>query len=261
MPTNAIVDAKQIDEIEFPEFTAKLITDTFKALIDANITQMEAYTEMVKIMGTTLSDYINNTKDFISGEAIINFLAEKIPPLESDDEHTSSVYKGKELTATDAEELNELLTFDAESGVTPPEYEAGDVMNDSNWGALLEAVAQLISQNKYMILKEMVKQGMLRLVIENGVIETRLHFYARSTRYTYAHSTDYHRDTTRKTSGGGFSGSLFGLFGGGYSSKTTKTSVNVSTARAGETTYDTTSVHLYGGVKLNFKTDYLKLSE
>lgn len=259
--SNAIEESRQIDAIEFPEFTAKLITDTFKALIDANITQMEAYTEMVKIMGTMLKEYINNTKDFISGEAIINFLAEKIPPLESDDEHTSSVYQDKVLTETDATELNKLLTFDDEAGVNPPVYNADDRMDENNWETLLEAVAQLISQNKYMILKEMVKQGMLRLVIENGVIETRLHFYAYSTKYKYKNSTDYRRDTTRKTSGGGLSGSLFGFFGGGYSSKTTETSINVSTARSGETTYDTTSVHIYGGVKLNFKTDYLKLTE
>ncbi|MDY6822840.1 MAG: hypothetical protein SWH68_03460 [Thermodesulfobacteriota bacterium] len=205
-------------------------------------------------------------KDFISGEAILNFLAEKILPLESDlennYEYTSSVHKDKELTETEAKELNKLLTFDDEADVVPPEYESGyDMSEDGNWETLLELVAQLISQNKYMILKEMVKQGMLRLVIENGVIETRLHFYAYSTKRNYEYLSHYRRDTTRKTSGGGLSGSLFGLFGGGYSSKTTRTSINVSTARSGETTNDTTRVHLYGGVKLNFKTDYLKLTE
>ena len=33
MATNAIEDAKQINEIEFPEFTAKLVSNTFKAFL------------------------------------------------------------------------------------------------------------------------------------------------------------------------------------------------------------------------------------
>lgn len=253
-------DATQIDEIEFPEFTAKLITDTFKALIDANIVQMEAYAELVKTMGTSLSTYINDTKDYVSAEAILAFLAEKMPALRDDTAHDSTIYSGKTLTDQDANELNGLLKFDTDSGVTPTTYATGDTLSGSAWTTLVEELAKLIAQNKYQLLREMVKQGMLRLVVENGVIETRLHFYARSNKYTYDQTTNYHRDSERKVSKGAIGGFL-GFFGGGYSSKTTKTSVNISTAKSGQSTYDTTSVSLFGGVKLNFKTDYLKLSE
>lgn len=261
MASNAIEDAKDIDDIEFPEFTAKLITDTFSALIDANITQMEAYAELLKVVGTTLSAYINNTKDFIAAEDVLAFLGEKLPSPRSDTDHSSTIYKEKSLSADDATELNNVLKFDPDSNVTPTTYAAGNTLTGAVWDTLMEELAQLLAQNKYQIFKEMVNQGMLRLVINDGTIETRLHFYARSTKHTYQNQSDYQRNTERNRKSSGFGGGLFGLFGGGYSKKSTSTSVKVATARSGERTYDTTSVSLFGGVKLNFKTDYLKLSE
>jgi hypothetical protein len=259
-------DVKQVDQIGFPEFTAKIVKDTFAALIDANVTQMEAYTEMVKVVGATLSEYINNTKDYVSADQIIGFLAQNMPPTQADEDanQTSSIYKGKTLSATDARELNDATTFTAESGETRDEYNEGETLDDNAWDSLLEILAKVIAQNKYIILKEMVKQGMLRLVVNDGTIETRLNFYANSTIRTHKSESEYKRDTERKTHGGGFRGGFrIGPFsiGGGYSGSKVNTELKVQTSRSSENTYDSTRVHLFGGVKLNFKTDYLALTE
>ena len=43
--SDTIDQARRLDEIGFPEFTAKLINSTFEALIVANLRQVESYIE------------------------------------------------------------------------------------------------------------------------------------------------------------------------------------------------------------------------
>ena len=44
----AITQAARPNEIGFPEFTAKLIIDTFDALVAANLRQTQAYIELIQ---------------------------------------------------------------------------------------------------------------------------------------------------------------------------------------------------------------------
>lgn len=261
MASNAIIDAKEVENIGFPEFTSKLITDTFEALINANVTQMEAYSELLEVTSVSLSAYINNTKNDVSPETILEFLAVKLPPLIADeDNQTSSIHKGKKLTEQDAEGLNRLIKSDAEAGRTAVVYEKNDTLDDSKWASLLDNIASVISQNKYQLLSEMVRQGMLRLVVDNGTIETRLNIHASSQKFTYTNASQYHRGTQRSTNRGRVGG-IFSLFGVNTSNKSVRTSFKVSTARAGQNTRDETTVDISGGVTINFSTDYLKLTE
>ena len=43
----AITQAARLNEIGFPESTAKLIIDTFDALVAANLRQTQAYVELI----------------------------------------------------------------------------------------------------------------------------------------------------------------------------------------------------------------------
>lgn len=47
---------KQRTQNRLPEFTAKLVTDTFEVLVNANLTQMEAYSELLEVTGDILSN-------------------------------------------------------------------------------------------------------------------------------------------------------------------------------------------------------------
>ena len=58
----AVTEAARLDEIGFPEFTAKLITDTFDALVSANLRQTEAYIELVQSVAKSLKAFIDDTK-------------------------------------------------------------------------------------------------------------------------------------------------------------------------------------------------------
>ena len=66
--------ANQLSEIGFPEFTAKLITDTFNAITASYIDQMAQYASVVQVVSQTLQDYINNTRDDITADEINAFL-------------------------------------------------------------------------------------------------------------------------------------------------------------------------------------------
>jgi hypothetical protein len=57
----------------------------------------------------------------------------------------------------------------------------------------LEAVANRLAANKYTLLKEMVKMGVLRLVVGNGHILTRLTFTTYGSTFYEKKSSDYHR--------------------------------------------------------------------
>jgi hypothetical protein len=64
----AVTAATCLNEIRFPECTAKLVTDTINALASANIRQTEAYIELVTKISKTLTDFINETKGDTSGQ-------------------------------------------------------------------------------------------------------------------------------------------------------------------------------------------------
>ncbi len=51
---DAVDQAARLDEIGFPEFTAKLITSTFDALIIANLKQVESYIGLVEQVSKSL---------------------------------------------------------------------------------------------------------------------------------------------------------------------------------------------------------------
>ena len=72
--TQAVENAARLSEIGFPEFTAKLITDTFNAITTSYLNQTAQYIGLVQAVSQTLQDYINNTADDISADEIGAFL-------------------------------------------------------------------------------------------------------------------------------------------------------------------------------------------
>jgi hypothetical protein len=256
--TAAVTEAARLDEIGFPEFTAKLITDTFDALVSANLRQTEAFIELVQSVAKSLADFINDTQDDISGEELLKFLAAALPPADLDSDDPTKVKVGETLTNDDADKLNAVLELPAEAGVPNDNKVAtAEQLDQAKVDAILEAVAKRIAANRYDLLKEMVKQGILRLVVETGVIESRLTFNTYGSTFYQKNASDFHRSTYRNRSKGK-TGALISLFGS-YSSNTYRTSVSVRTTK--ETHRDITGsrVQIFGLVRINFKTDYLPL--
>ena len=254
----AVTEAARLDEIGFPEFTAKLITDTFDALVSANLRQTEAYIELVQCVAKSLIEFIKDTKDDISGEELLQFLAAALPPATPDSEDPREVKVGEELTEDDVTALNNALETPAEAEVPNNNKvaTAGD-LDQAKVDAILEAVAKRLAANRYDLLKEMVRQGILRLVVETGVIESRLTFTTYGSTFYQKNANSYHRSTYRRVSKGKTSG-LVSIFGS-YSSNTKRTSVSVRTTKETHRDITGSQVQIFGLVRVNFKTDYLPL--
>ncbi len=254
-----ISEAAKIDEIGFPEFTAKLITDTFDALISANMRQTEAYIELVQSVAKTLKEFINDTSDDISGEELLQFLSRILPSDPDSSDPQPKVKVGATLDNTDVETLNAALALPAEADI-PNNNEVAEsgAIDQARFDTILDAVARRIATSRYDLLKEMVKQGILRLIVENGLIETRLTFSAYASSFYQKNASSYQRNTYKRRSKGG-TGPIISLFGN-YSSRTTRTSVSVRTTKETHRDISGSRVQIFGMVRINFKTDYLPLN-
>ncbi len=258
----AVTQATRLPDIQFPEFTAKLITDVFDALIAANLRQTESYISLITAVGEGLTKYINNTKDDIGGDEILQFLAKVVPPTDEDEENDGTkVTDGSTITEDEGKTLKAALKVTADIGAEiVPDADAGKItVTTEAYNNILEAAAIRIAANKYSILEKMVQQGILRLVVENGLIETRLSFSTQGSSFYQAKSNLYNRSTYHNRTKSRTSG-IVALFGK-YSSATTRNSLTVSTAEKVDQDKTGSSVNIFGRVQINFKTDYLPLNQ
>jgi hypothetical protein len=239
-----------LSEIQFPEFTAKLITDVFHALVAANIEQTNAYVELLKDVSKSLTDYVNEAKDDISGEMILQFLARLLP--DSSDASGTKVKIGATLSTADVDSLNRALVVPDVQDT--PGITATQISNQDALDAILLAVSKRIAADKYTLLKDMVKMGVLRLVVEHGVIETRLTFNTYASTFYENTKNNYNTSSfaTRASTG---TGKLTSLFVSAAAS-TSFNALKVSTAKETNRDISGSQVQIFGRVQIDFKTDY-----
>lgn len=254
--TTAVEQASHLSDIGFPEFTAKLVTDVFDALVSANMRQTDAYLSLIKEVGKELSVYINNTRDDIGGEEIMQFLSMLAPP--ENENEVSKLKVGALDDSIDANEVKEkLAVYENNTNINPVDI-PGNIDQEA-YDKILTAVANRIAANKYTLLQEMVKQGILRLVVENGLIETRMTFSSYNSKFYQSKSKDYNRknfSVRAKAKTGG----LVSLWCKA-SAATSYSSIKVSTAEKVDQDRSGSRVNIFGRVKINFKTDYLPLNQ
>ncbi len=102
------VNDTPLNEIGFAEFTAKLITDVFNALVSANMTQTQSYLLLMQGVAKDLTTFINDTQDDIAGAQILDLLTRLLPDSATG---SSKVVKGGTLQPQDAKALGQSLTI------------------------------------------------------------------------------------------------------------------------------------------------------
>lgn len=260
MPTGgsaAMGYAKQIEEIGFPEFTTKLVGDTFDALIAANIRQQQAYIELLQATSKSLTQYVNDTKDDITPAEIVQLFSAIMPPKNptADGPPTEIVADNDaKLTADEADRLNDALAVE---GVPVPVVKAEPIKGQ--YDDLVAAAATRIAANKYTLLQEMVRLGMLRLIVTDGTIETRLNFRAYGSDYFSKYTTDA-TTTAFSVRAQAQTGGLLSNWVKA-SASTAYSRVRVQTTNTSERSSSSVDVQMMGGVKINFRTDYLPVAE
>lgn len=132
-----------------------------------------------------------------------------------------------------------------------------------NYQVLYYAIAAQISNNKYTLLQNMVRMGMMRLVVDSGTIETRITF---STYEQHEDRTENKNRTRAVDKTKDNSRSAFGLnlgilaFGKGKRNVSQNRTVSVNTAKDFHRDVSGSSVQIFGRVQVNFKTDFLPLA-
>ena len=268
--TQAVENATRLSEIGFPEFTAKLITDTFNAITTSYLNQTAQYIGLVQAVSQTLQDYINNTADDISADEIGAFLV-GIGGLNDDALNflLGDSTAAASLSTTEAAALNAAVALPPAAGSAAPTSPpaANGSLNTTKRQTIAQAIARRIANNKYDLLQTMVRQGVLRLYVDNGVIETRLTFTTYGEAVSSSSKTNRSRIEENSASafgaGGGFGGLIgntlagFGAAGGFEKSKS---SLTVSTSQQNHRDVSGSRVQIFGRVRLNFKTDFLPLA-
>jgi hypothetical protein len=123
-------------------------------------------------------------------------------------------------------------------------------------GLLYRSIAATVASNKYALLQNMASMGLLRLVVSDGEIETRINFSTWDEHETRSESSERTRDVS-----GSFKFKKTGL--GILLNKTNferSRSVKVTTTKNYERDTSGSKVDIYGRVLIRFKTDYLPLN-
>lgn len=295
MSNYAIDTAARFGEIPFVEFTKELVTGVFDSLVEAHILQMEEYANFVNSLTTDLSTYINNTQDGVTFDQISDFvLAYELPSVDNTalttvlgqlqappsgsptptnpnptQPATTSTWWGglinglapavsglvdKIKDPTEIAGLNALHQYNQDviagaSTITVPTYEQ-----------IHDAIAALITSNKYGLLQTMAKQGVMRLVVTEGEIETKITFSTWNNSYSGS-DTGYSNEIkdkvkTKNKVGGG----LIGIFQAKKKKKQVTRTVTVNTAKSYQRDSSGTRVDIFGRVLIKFKTDYAPLN-
>jgi hypothetical protein len=265
--TQAVENATRLSEIGFPEFTAQLITDTFNAITASYLNQTSQYIGVVQAVSQTLQDYINNTADDISADEIGAFLL-GIAGLNDDALNflLGDSTAAASLDTTEAAAINNAVALPSAAGPPTAPASSGNLTSTKKQN-IAEAIARRVANNKYDLLQTMVRQGVLRLYVDNGIIETRLTFTTYGQAVSSSSKTNRKRIEDSRASGFGAGGGFGGIigntiagFGAAGGSGKSSSSLAVSTSQASQRDVTGSRVQIFGRVRLNFKTDLLPLA-
>jgi len=284
---SAIDDAARFGDIPFVDFTSGLITGVFDSLVESHMLQMEEYSTFVNSLTQDLSTYINNTKGDVPFDDVAAFVqayelperddatikqyldALDAPSESSSDGAAESPANGDEwwgglinALAPVAESLVEKIGGNEES----PELQA---ITDYNQGIreampsyenIHGAIASLLVSNKYGLLQTMAKQGMMRLIVTEGEIETKITFSTWNNTASGQSTKEKIRKRNKDKSSDVKKFGIGSIFKVAKKNRTSNRTVTVNTAKSYQRDSSGTKVDIFGRVLIKFKTDYAPLN-
>lgn len=296
MNNYAIDTAARFGDIPFVEFTKELVTGVFDSLVEAHILQMEEYATFVNSLTQDLSTYINNTQDGVDFNQISDFIRNyelPQPPSTTDittllsniqppaENPTNTAYDDKPATTdtwwgglinalapavgdlvSKIDDPSEHLALDSLNNYNNALLSGAEIVADTmpTYKQIHDSIAALIVSNKYGLLQTMSKQGVMRLVVTEGEIETKITFSTwnnSSKGYESGNSVKAKDKSKAKDVRGG---GIIGLFRNKRKRKSTNRTVTVNTAKSYQRDSSGTKVDIFGRVLIKFKTDYAPLN-
>lgn len=247
-------------ELPFPEFTAKLVTSTFDAVIGATIHQMDAYADLVASLAKTLKEF---QAENVTDAEINVFLAENYPDSKGNTTISDSYdfNEGKALGATYNNlvdlKLKDIWDDDTSKPANPTGYSTNDFetttatkLTSAQITDIKEGCGAFLAKNMMDNLRAMAREGMARIVIDEGEILSRLTFTVSTTDVEATRKSTYEKETKNRKFGGGIGFLGFRIGGGAKRS-------NLIVKTMNERTYSRVSMNaeMIGQVKIHFHTE------
>ncbi|MCJ7515070.1 MAG: IPT/TIG domain-containing protein [Dehalococcoidia bacterium] len=256
---------KNVSEIPFPEFTAKLIDGVFTAIIAATIKQMEAYADLVANLAKTLDTFQteNVTDDMVTKFLIDNypdgdggttvdgnyiFAAVTTPTALTEPQQYSAIYDSLHDKLGPDVWLQINLDEPAKLTAAPTDHKWFPATTVQTYR---KAIARHLAGSMMDQLRAMATQGMARIVVDNVKIYSSLTFKVQT---TDVESTSKAAATTQHF--GAYVNGHVGFPAWGVKAGASYGSVSVRVAN--ELTYNkvTMDATIIGGMELNGHTDY-----
>jgi len=234
---------------------------------------MEAYSQLVAATAKTLQEYVSENKHLVSGEEVWDWLTTNLPGPAKDvaanpnnyppEAHATLVWKGVKLDESEKQKIKVAIKLAQNEDLnisTDGKLMEEDDQTQKKYGVngIADKVREIIAGNRYTLLKEMVRMGIIRLVVDYGEIETKLTFttYGESTslRTASTFNTESFRATASLQTGKAINKWVKVSAAANYSSLSVRTTSSIDRDVSGS------KVDIYARVFIRFKSDYQALS-
>jgi hypothetical protein len=228
-----------LDEIDFSDFVAGLVHNTFDAIVDAAIRQMEAFADLVSAVAKTAEDF---ERDSVTDNHARDWLVQQYPKDLSLD-LTGSSPKVLPKARPDSEDGQ----ASSPAWLSDFDLEGQDLTAELVEQQLVPAARKRVGRDRQQVLATMVLLGMNRVVVRDGTISARLQFRAIAadkSKVDFAVSDDPSNSSDW----------------GSRASTTYPTAITkVSTVGVNVQTESSLNAQLFGEVKINFASETLPL--
>lgn len=263
-----MADSLEKVNLGMAEFIAKLIDETMEAVIDSQMRQAENIAEIKSAAFMSLSDYAETN---ISDEEALNYMKELFspdaPPAEG---QVPNIEKIRTLVLVELSPAHVSVPRSTKGGTSKPASLTSSrnpaVLNQAGMKFLLSAVKVNMAERHHQILQALAKDGIPRIVIDNGEINAKVSFTATSMEQHQSSSSQKKGAVTsdskwQKMNGGTLSMKLNGnttlikaeKMSGEYTSYLPGTKLVIENASQSS---NSSTTNLFGEITVKFKTIY-----
>ena len=245
-----------MQNLGFVEFTAGLINGTFDAIVGATIKQMEAYAALVADVVKSLDQF---RAENVSDDQINAHLSNRYPDgkggtsITKDYKFEPTTDGGVTTTADQRKQavadalIKETAGLGAKNALTGS---LSTIVLEDEVKKIRAAIGLMLASSKMDHLRAMAREGMARIVITEGFINTKLTFKVDTTETDIKQASQYLANSRGGSVSGYYAGKKWGVSGGFANSR-----INISTVN--ETNYNNTNMvaEMIGEVNIKFKTE------
>lgn len=236
------------DEIDFPAFVAGLIHNTFDAIVDATIRQMEAFADLVSAVAKDVDQF---TRENVTTNQTLDWLVQQYPAdldleIPSNPQSGSPRLRAKHLPGGEDSDEEFSPKWLADYGLAGQPL-TPQLMEEQ----LIPLARRRVGESRLQMLATMVLLGMNRIVVRDGTIAARLRFRAVAkdkANVDYAVSQDPGGVSSASTSWGSRGSGAY-----------TNHSTMISTVGVNVQAESDLKAELFGEVKINFVSETLPL--